>query len=138
MSAMSPFFGQSQRTAGKAPASRQASDGGLSMRWAALSEAGKVVCMLAGYEAEQADRQVRNFPALIRDAEPWRRELASNGCADLSAIMEPGISALLAINARGASCTHAARALWQEFASAREGIIALLPPSGDLGPRRSA
>ncbi len=108
------------------------------MRWAALSEAGKVVCILAGYEAERTDKSVKDFPALIRDAEPWRRELATLGCADLSAVMEPGITALLAINARGASCSHAARALWQEFCVARASIVTLLPPSGDLGPRRSA
>lgn len=108
------------------------------MRWAALADAGKVVCMLSGYKAEQVEKTVKNFPALIRDAEPWRRDLALKGCADLSAVMEPGISALLAINARGASCTHAARALWQEFAAARASIVALLPPTSDLGPRRSA
>ncbi len=110
----------------------------LSMRWAALSEAGKVVCMLAGFEEERSDKRARNFPALIRDAEPWRRDLASTGCADLAAVMEPGIAALLAINARGADCTAAASALWEEYTTARASILGLLPPSGDMGPRRSA
>ncbi|MBH5321331.1 hypothetical protein I5L03_01880 [Erythrobacter sp. JGD-13] len=110
----------------------------LSMRWAALSEAGKVVCMLAGQDAEPDDKRARNFPALIRDAEPWRRDLAKDGCADLAAIMEPGISALLAINARGADCTDAASALWSEYTAARASILDLLPPSGEMGPRRSA
>ena len=109
-----------------------------SLRWAALGEAGKVVAMLAGVTGESADRSVRNFPAQLRDAQPWRRELAENGCADLAAIMEPGIAALLAINARGADCRPAALALWQEFIAARAGVLALLPPSGDMGPRRSA
>lgn len=108
------------------------------MRWAALTDAGKVVRTLAGYGDEQVDGAVRNFPVLIRDADQWRRDLASNGCADLAAMMEPGISALLAINARGADCSNAARALWDEFVSARAGIVELLPPSGDMGPRRSA
>ncbi|MXO94572.1 hypothetical protein GRI62_13290 [Erythrobacter arachoides] len=108
------------------------------MRWAALGEAGKVVAMLAGIEPEREDKGVRNFPAQIRDAEPWRRELADNGCIDLAAVMEPGIAALLAINARGADCKPAALALWREFSAARTAMLGLLPPSGGMGPRRSA
>lgn len=125
-----PRFGQSQRGTDRANS--------LSLRWAALSEAGKVVCVLAGLKADEGGKDVRNFPALIRDCEPWRRELASNGCADLAAIMEPGISALLAINARGADCRPAALALWKEFTAARSAVMALLPESGQMGPRRSA
>ncbi|MWV26433.1 hypothetical protein GRF63_00810 [Erythrobacter sp. GH3-10] len=108
------------------------------MRWAALGEAGQVVAMLAGIEPERPSREVRNFSALIRDADQWRRDLADNGCIDLAAVMEPGISALLAINARGADCKPAALALWKEFVAARDAMLALLPPSGQLGPRRSA
>lgn len=94
--------------------------------------------MLAGVDGEEQNKAIRNFPALIRDAEPWRRTLAENGCADLAAMMEPGISALLAIHARGADCRPAASALWQEFTVARRAMLSLLPPSGDMGPRQSA
>lgn len=109
-----------------------------SMRWAALSEAGKVVAALAGVEGEKSSRQVRNFPVLMRECPEWRRKLADNGVADLAAIMEPGISALLAINARGADPRPAARALLREYTMAREAILSLLPPSGEMGPPRSA
>ncbi len=109
-----------------------------SLRWAALAEAGNVVAMLAGIEGERQGKDARNFPVLIRDAEPWRRELASNGCADLAAVMEPGIAALLAINARGADCRPAALALWHEFITARAQVLELLPPVGSMGPMRSA
>ena len=109
-----------------------------SMRWAALGDAANVVATLAGLEVERTSAQVRNFPALIRDAEAWRRERAENGVADLAAIMEPGIAALLAVNARGADPRPAAMALWREFVAARAAILSLLPPSGALGPRRSA
>ncbi|TIX49294.1 hypothetical protein E5222_15230 [Alteraurantiacibacter aquimixticola] len=108
------------------------------MRWAAVLDAGKVVAALAGMEAERPSKQVRNFPVLLRECPKWKRELAENGVKDLAAVMEPGIAALLAINARGADPRHAARALWREFSTARAAIIALLPPSGDMGPRRSA
>lgn len=108
------------------------------MRWAALADAANVVAALAGLEPERSTREVRNFPALIRDLETWRRERAENGVADLVAIMEPGIAALLAVNARGADARPAATALWHEFVTARASILALLPPAGALGPRRSA
>lgn len=109
-----------------------------SMRWAALAEAAQVVAMLAGLETERPSKEVRNFPALIRDCDRWRRALADNAIADLSAIMEPGLATLLAINARGADCRPAALALWREFVEARSAVLALLPPTGALGPRRSA
>jgi hypothetical protein len=136
MNAVTPKFGPKVG----ARSARAAASAGTttSMRWAALAEAGKVVAMLAGVDGETQDREVRSFPVLIRDAEPWRRTLAENGCADLAAIMEPGIAALLAIHARGADCRPAAHALWQEFTAARRAMLALLPPSGELGPKRSA
>lgn len=108
------------------------------MRWAALADAANVVAMLAGIEPERATPEVRNFPALIRDAEAWRRERAENGVADLAAVMEPGIAALLAVNARGADSKPAAMALWREFIAARSAILSLLPSNGGLGPRRIA
>jgi hypothetical protein len=116
----------------------QAGASAISMRWAALADAANVVATLAGLEPERPAAEVRNFPALIRDAEGWRRERAENGVADLAAIMEPGIAALLAVNARGADPRPAAMALWREFVAARTAVLSLLPPSGALGPRRSA
>ena len=116
----------------------QGSTSATSMRWAALADAASVVATLAGLEPERTSAEVRNFPALIRDVEAWRRERAENGVADLAAIMEPGLAALLAVNARGADPRPAAMALWREFIAARAAILSLLPPSGALGPRRSA
>ena len=112
--------------------------GGASMKWAALQEAGAVVCALAGEEPERSSPEIRNFPAMIRDAGGWRRELAENGVDDLAALMEPGIAALLAVNARGIDATIPARALWREFVAARDGLLALIPASGAMGPPRSA
>jgi len=109
-----------------------------SLRWSALGDAGQVVALLAGVDPEGTNRTIRNFPVLIRDCPPWRRELAENMVADLAAVMEPGIAALLAVNARGADPRAAARALWREFANARAAVLALLPPTGDMGPPRLA
>lgn len=109
------------------------------LRWAALSDAGAVVAALAGVEPETPDLRLRNFPLLIREAPLWQRELAQNAVEDLAAVMEPGLAALLAINARGADPRPAARALWAEFRAARQAVLALLPQQGrGLGPLRSA
>ncbi len=109
-----------------------------SMRWSALGDAGAVVATLAGVEPEAPNRALRNFPVLIRECPPWRRELAENMVSDLAAVMEPGIAALLAVNARGADPRPAARALWREFTAARAAVLALLPPGGDMGHPRLA
>lgn len=108
------------------------------LRWAALTDAGQVVAMLAGVSVERPGREIREFPVLLRTAKPWRREAAELALEDLSAIMEPGIAALMAINARGGDCRVAAQALWSEFDTARKALIAMLPPAGNLGPLRAA
>lgn len=106
-----------------------ASVNGIGAKWAAVHEAGAVVCALAGEEPEKSSAEIRNFPQLIRDAGPGRGALAENGVDDLIAVMEPGIAALLAVNARGIDATHAASALWREFVAARDSLLALLPPA---------
>ena len=116
----------------------QSASSAASLKWAALQDAANVVAGLAGFEPERTTPEIRNFPALIRDAAPWRRELAERGIDDMAAVMEPGIAALLGVNARGADPRPAALALWREFTSARAAVLVLLPPSGSMGPRRSA
>ena len=108
------------------------------MKWSALSEAANVVAVLAGIEPERPSPEQRNFPALIREAEAWRRERAEHGIDDLAAIMEPGMAALLAVGARGADSRPAALSLLHEFNAARAALLALLPPGGALGPLRPA
>lgn len=135
MNAHSQAFARPPEAARAAPGN---GGGNTSIRWAALQEAGAVVCALAGAEPERIAPEVRNFPAMIGGAGGWRRELAEKGIDDLAALMEPGIAALLAVNARGVDATAAAGALWREFLAARAALIALLPPSGELGPVRKA
>ena len=115
-----------------------ASASAISMKWAALSDAGDIVAMLAGQEPEKANPAARNFPAVIRDAGGWRHEAARKGIEDLAAMMEPGLAALLAVNARGADPSVPANALWREYRHAKDALLGLAPPSGALGPRRSA
>jgi hypothetical protein len=116
----------------------QASASAMSMKWSALHDAAGVVATLAGLAAEPLRPDVRNFPAVMRDAGGWRRTLAEQGIEDLSAFMEPGLAALLAVNARGASAAPAALALWQEFLVARNAMMELLPPPSSPSPLRFA
>jgi hypothetical protein len=85
------------------------------------------VATLAGLAPEPDTRELREFPGLICTAEAWRRERAENGIADLVAIMEPGLAALIAVSERGADPQPAALALWREFAAARAALLSLLP-----------
>jgi len=97
----------------------------LSMKWSALHDAAATVALLAGQEAPGMTQEVRAFPISVRDALPVKRELIENGIADIAAVMEPGLSALIAAHARGAHPQAAAAALWQEFESARDALMAL-------------
>ena len=116
----------------------QASASVLGMKWSALHDAAAVVCTLAGLVPEPLTAALRNFPAVMRDAGGWRRAMAEQGIADISAFMEPGLSALLAVHARGVNPAAPSLTLWQEFVAARDSLIALTPPLGDAGPVRRA
>ena len=110
----------------------------MSVQWAALQDAAAAVAAMAGLAAEKPSAQVRNFPALIKDLGGWRLELATNGVADLAAMMKPGVKALLAVAARGQDPTPAALSLWREYHHARAALLELVPEQGHMGPLRKA
>ena len=110
----------------------------LSVQWTALQDAAAAVAAMAGLAPEKATPQIRNFPALIKDVGGWRFELATDLIGDLTAMMRPGVTALLAVNARGQDATAAAVTLWREYHHARNSVLALVPEGGTMGPRRSA
>jgi hypothetical protein len=121
MNAVPPSFTAAHDPHGQSAASATA------MRWAALNDAANVIAALAGVEPERPPPADDNFPALLSEAEEWRRERAEYGVADLAAIMEPGIAALLSVTARGADPRPAAQSLWREFVASRAAILALMP-----------
>jgi len=120
-----PEFGQSAASA-------------MSMKWSALHDAAGAVAMIAAVEAPKMDAAIRNFPIAMREAGGRNLNLAEQGIEDISAIMEPGLSALLAAHARGANPRHAAQALWAEFIQARDALLALIPPEEDRTTLRFA
>lgn len=98
------------------------------LRWLTLAEAGALVAELGDVATGLDGRDEQDFATRIRRVDSGRRERIDHGVADLAAIMEPGIAALLSIKARGADPRPAAQALWREFATARSAVLALLPP----------
>jgi hypothetical protein len=132
---LSPFPGPgaAPALAGSGRASfGQASASSMGMKWSALHDAAGIVATLAGLAPEPMTAELRNFPAVIRDAGGWQREMAGQGVDDLSAIMETGIGALLAVHARGIDSRTAALSLWQEFMTARSALLALAPKARDM------
>lgn len=132
---LSPFPGSAgaPALAGSGRASfGQASASSMGMKWSALHDAAGIVAALAGIAPEPMTAELRNFPAVIRDAGGWQRETASQGVDDLSAIMETGIGALLAVHARGINARTAALSLWQEFMTARSALLTLAPQARDM------
>lgn len=122
----SPIAGAGRASFGQASASS------MGMKWSALHDAAGIVAMLAGMAPEPMTAELRNFPAVIRDAGGWQRETAEQGVDDLSAIMETGIGALLAVHARGIDARTAALSLWHEFMAARLALLALAPQARDM------
>lgn len=110
----------------------------LSMKWSALHDAAAVVGALAGIAGEAMTGAQREFPAAVREVGGRRRERAEQAVEDLAAVMEPGLAALLAVHARGADASAPARALWEEFRTARDAVMALLGPGAGSGPPRLA
>ncbi|WP_253185977.1 hypothetical protein [Novosphingobium sp. NDB2Meth1] len=102
----------------------------MAVKWTAVHEAAAAIGELAGIAPEYRSPEVRNFPAIMRDTGGWRMRLAEQGVDDLAAILEPGLAALLALHGSGAPAGAAALALWQEFHTARAGLLALIPPLG--------
>ncbi len=112
-------------TAQAAPSPASSVASALNIRWLALHDAAAPVARLAGLAPAPMGPAERMFPAALRELGGWRRALAEQGIDDLSAVLQSGIVALLAVHARGAAPTAAARALWDEFLSARAGLLGL-------------
>lgn len=107
-------------------------------RWAAIHEAAEAVCAIAGRPLATPGASACGIPSLLQAAEEDRREQAGKAIADIAAMMEAGLAALLTVNARGADPRPAAEALRQEFSRAREGVIVLLSAANSADSTRNS
>ena len=129
MSAVPPLSDSFASPAG-APAPRN-NPSVLGRQWNALHRAAGAVAAMAGVEVELDSPEIRRFPETVQQTQGWRRALAEQGVADLAAVMEPGLNALISVHTRGGDAHAPARTLLQEFAAARDALLVLTP--GELG-----
>ena len=95
----------------------------LEVQWTALHRAATAVATLAGEDTSNAADTAP--PPALAQLDARRRRMIEEGLGDLVAIMEPGLSALLAIHRGGGDVTAPASALWREFLSSRSGLETL-------------
>ena len=107
-----------------APHSLQ-SDTALADKWAALAKAASAIAMLAGQDTLAEAGEHLAIPEHLMQTAPRRALLIEQAIDDLVAVMTPGLRALLEVHARGSEASAPAQALWQEFVTARAGLIAL-------------
>ena len=91
-----------------------------------MHRAAAAVARLAGVSPEPESARVRAFPERAAQADDWRAGMAQQGVADLAAVMEPGLTALIAVHKRGSDPAAAAAALLQEFVAARDALLAVV------------
>ncbi len=103
--------------------------GTLALKWAALQEAAEAVRLLSGHSGMQPHPEASELADTMLHADLWRQELVREAVEDLSAVMEAGLVALLAIHERGGNPAAAALALSEEFLAAEAAVLALVPIS---------
>ena len=112
------------------PASGLSSLAELDRQWQLLHElAGRVITLARKAPADPREQpippELLGFPRALAARNGARRQLAEEGLADLVAILEPGLAALLHARESGADVAAPAWALWKEFVSARAALVAL-------------
>ena len=99
---------------------------GIARRWAALYSAAAAVASLAQIAPGQESRGTPDFAAFIADSPRWKADLLRDGLDDIAAIMQAGLTALLAANAAAHNPAAAASALWAEFQHSRDALLEMV------------
>lgn len=99
---------------------------GIAAHWTAINEAGQEIGRFAALAPEQMDDCLTDFPDAIEAAGGTRLLLARETIGDIDAMLQPGLTALRAIAARGQDTTAPAIALWREFHASRSALLALV------------
>lgn len=102
--------------------------GTLARRWEDLHTTASQLAKLAGLAPEPHSPDLAAFPRLLDEASDWQRDLAWQGIEDISAMMQPGLTALSTLTARGQDASAPAMALWREFHAARASVLAAVQP----------
>ena len=98
----------------------------LARKWAALHDNAAHVAAIADLATKGDHMQADELIAKLGQASDWQRRLAADAIGDIDAMMQPGLTALRTLPARGQDAVAPALALWREFYSAREAVLAML------------
>ncbi|QFT76455.1 hypothetical protein [Erythrobacter sp. THAF29] len=98
----------------------------LARRWDEIHAKAAELSALAQLAQENPVADGAALAKMLREASEWRRNLAWQQIEDIDAIMQPGITALRTITARGGDVLAPAQALWREFHAAREGVLGMI------------
>ena len=101
----------------------------IARKWASLHADAAQLARLADLAPETEKTEISTFAMQLEDAQPWQRRLAMEAINDIDAMMQPGLSALRTISARGQDATAPALALWREFHVARQAVIEMVAQS---------
>ncbi|MEM8724296.1 MAG: hypothetical protein AAGE86_02125 [Pseudomonadota bacterium] len=101
----------------------------LAQRWKELHEQSAQLASLAAIVPEPFGHVLADFPNRFEAASDWQRDLVWQAIEDIDAMMQPGMTALRTIAARDQDATAPALALWREFFSARNAVLALVEPN---------
>ncbi|QUL37205.1 hypothetical protein [Erythrobacter sp. JK5] len=97
--------------------------GALADRWDALHVQAGQLAELAQIAPERAGSSRAAFSERLAAASEAQRQLAWQGMEDIDAMMQPGLTALRTITARGQDAAAPALALWREFHAARDVVL---------------
>ncbi len=98
----------------------------LADRWQALHAQAAELAEFAELAPEPFDQGMPHLPERLATVSACRRELVRQGIEDIDAMMQPGLTALRTIAARGQDTTAPALALWREFRTARNAALGIL------------
>lgn len=104
-------------------------------RWRSLHQTANEIADKAALSDETMSEEVASFPDRVEAAGGDRAFYVRRGLEDMDAVLQPGLTALRLIEARGLDTTAPALALWQEFYNARAALLSLCPADCVEGPR---
>ena len=105
------------------------SEGTLAERWRSLHENAQLIASMAALAREDFAGELATFPDRIAVAGDERLARAQLTLQDVDAILQPGLTALLALQARGQDTTAPALALWREIHASRATLLDLCEPA---------
>lgn len=100
--------------------------GMITRKWERLHSEAEQLASFAHLAPERSGQFITAFPAMLEHAGESQRQRALQGIEDIDAMMQPGMTALRTISARGVDVGPPALALWREFHAAREAVIEIV------------